>query len=62
MAFRQRRLELLVGNEPALLVARRTISGEKSTPSTAYPASASRTLKVPVPLPRSATRAGAGGR
>ena len=38
------------------------MAGEKSTPSTAYPASASSTLSVPVPLPRSAIRAGAGGR
>ena len=38
-----------------------SIRGEKSTPSTAYPSALSRCARGPVPQPRSATRAGAGG-
>src|SRR4051794_14936412 len=50
------------GRAAAFSRAASTISGEKSTPSTAYPSSASRTLSEPVPQPRSATRAGGSGR
>ena len=37
------------------------IPAERSMPLTLYPASASSTARLPVPHPRSATRAGAGG-